>query len=204
MGKKKTLVLLIMTTLILSITIFLINNLAIFQFDSWIYENTAKYINPVLTSIMIFITSSGGTYALIALSLSLFVFKETRKKLALPVACTVAVSAISNFLLKLVFARDRPDILRLIDEDNYSFPSGHAMTNMAFYAILLLLTLKYVENKKIKWLVSIVCVVMPILIGFSRVYLGVHYASDVIAGWFFGLAVAVIIYSIFDRKIKRY
>jgi undecaprenyl-diphosphatase len=148
---------------------------------------------------MRFITESGGSIAIVVLCLSLFLFPKTRKDWALPVSTTVVIATTSNLVLKLIFARERPDIMRLIDEYNYSFPSGHAMINMAFYIIILLLTWRHVPNKSAKYALTFICIIMPLIIGFSRIYLGVHYATDVIAGWLLGFSVAVIVYSWFYR-----
>ena len=145
------------------------------------------------------ITYSGGTIALLTLTLVLFAFKETRKKWAIPISCSLVVAAIINNVIKILIARERPDILRMIEMHDYSFPSGHSMNNMAYYSMILLLTWKYIKNIKWKWLLSIVCIVMPLSIGISRIYLGVHYATDVVVGWILGFAIAYLIYQLFFK-----
>jgi undecaprenyl-diphosphatase len=99
-----------------------------------------------------------------------------------------------------MFARERPDILSLINETNYSFPSGHAMNNAAFYTIHILLTFKYIKKNLTKITLTVFFIVLTMAIGFSRIYLGVHYAGDVIGGWLIGFAVSVLIYFIWDKK----
>jgi undecaprenyl-diphosphatase len=147
---------------------------------------------------MRYITECGSQVAVIILCASLFLFPKTRRKWALPVTMTVVVTAILNVLLKLLFARERPDILQLIYEPDYSFPSGHAMNNMAFYMMNLFLTWKHVNNKKTKYIISGLCIIFPLMIGFSRIYLGVHYASDVAAGWLLGFIIALVMFNIFE------
>lgn len=200
MKKKWPLIVVIISTLILALIVVFIDSVNVSFFDSWFYTETTERMNPSLTLAMRFITESGSSVAVIILCLSLFLFAKTRKNWALPVGVSVVAVTISNILLKLVFVRERPNILRLIDQTDYSFPSGHAMINMAFYTMLLLLAWQYIKNKKLKYGISFVCVMMPLLIGFSRIYLGVHYATDVIAGWLLGFVIAVIIFSIFKRK----
>jgi len=200
MKRKLPLVLIAISILIFVLIIAFIDSIGISVFDLWFYNEIAEKMNPGFTLFMRFVTESGSTMAVMILCLSLFLFPKARKKWALPVSTSVAVAATLNSLLKLIFARERPNILRLIDEFDYSFPSGHAMTNMAFYAIVLLLTWQYIKNKQLKYGISFICITMPLLIGFSRIYLGVHHATDVIAGWLLGFVIAAIVFIIFNKK----
>ena len=99
-------------------------------------------------------------------------------------------------MIKLSFERERPNILRLVSESSYSFPSGHAMVNMALYTILIIYTFKFLDSKKLKIPLIIGMTFLIIAIGFTRIYLGVHYAGDILGGWFLGFAVSMIIYMI--------
>lgn len=197
--KTKQILILLISTLIVSLITIFIDNTYVSAFDSWFYEGVAKYINSNMTVVMKVITYSGGTIALLTLTLVLFAFKETRKKWAIPISCSLVVAAIINNVIKILIARERPDILRMIEMHDYSFPSGHSMNNMAYYSMILLLTWKYIKNIKWKWLLSIVCIVMPLSIGISRIYLGVHYATDVVVGWILGFAIAYLIYQLFFK-----
>ena len=200
MKKRLPLIITIVSTLIVVLTTIFIHSTGVSLFDSWFYKETIEKMSPSLTLTMIFITESGSLMAIIILCLSFFLFKETRKHWAFPVGITVVASSVSNVLLKSMFARERPNILRLVDESSYSFPSGHAMINMAFYTMILLLTWRYIKNNRLKYGISFVCVVMPLLIGLSRIYLGVHYATDVISGWLLGLTISIIIFCVFIKK----
>ncbi len=197
--KTKQILILLISTLIVSLITIFINNTYISTFDSWVYESIAKHISSNMTVVMKIITHSGGTIALLILTLILFAFKETRKKWALPISCSLVIAAIINNVIKILIARERPDIFRIIEMHDYSFPSGHSMNNMAYYSMMLLLTWKYIKNMKWKWLISIICVIMPLSIGFSRIYLGVHYATDVVAGWILGFAISYFIYQLFNK-----
>lgn len=89
-----------------------------------------------------------------------------------------------NFLLKAIVQRPRPDLsVRLVSESGYSFPSGHSMVAMAFYGLLLWMVWRYERDRLVKWACSAGFALVIVLIGVSRVYLGVHYASDVLAGF---------------------
>ena len=87
---------------------------------------------------------------------------------------------ITEFVIMMI---PRPNILRLTDETGYSFPSGHSMASVAFYGFIIYLILSSNMNKYLKIVFSSFLVILIVVIGFSRVYLGVHNASDVIAGY---------------------
>lgn len=199
MKKILPLLFVIISTLVLITLVILIDHGDVFLFDTWFYNGIASRMNPRFTITMRFITESGSSIAVIILCLSFFFFKKTRDKWAFPVSLSVIIATIINTLMKLVFARERPNILRLIEETNYSFPSGHAMINTAFYMMLLLLTWQHIKNKWIKYTISIICITMPLLIGLSRIYLGVHYASDVVAGWIIGFIISIIVFQLFKQ-----
>ena len=107
--------------------------------------------------------------------------------------------------MKYIFQRPRPDIaLRLIEESGYSFPSGHSMNCLVSYGILAYLLLRYCENRKLAKLFSVGLGLVIILIGLSRVYVGVHFPTDVIGGWSLGIAVLVAMMYAFEKFDGRY
>lgn len=194
--KTKYIILILMTCLVITVFFSFFTN----EIDSLIYNEIIEKMNPHLTLIMKFITKCGNSKILILICLSLFLFPRIRTKGALLINITTAVSSITNVIMKLIIGRERPDILRLINETNYSFPSGHAMINMTFYMMLLLWAWRYVKNKAYKYIIMTICLIIPLLIGLSRIYLGVHYATDVLAGWLFGASIAFISFIIFNKK----
>ena len=175
-------------------------------FEGGVYAALARHINPVLTSIMTAITSCGSTGAVIAVILVLLLVPFTRMKFGVPVAINAIFSSLLNNVLKILIARDRPDILRLAVETGYGFPSGHAMNNTALYAIVILIVFRQTKNKKIRAFAVIYGITASLLIGTSRIFLGVHNAGDVLAGWVMGVAVALLVdtaYSAFLSKRRH-
>lgn len=155
----------------------------IMKFDNLIIDFVKKYLeNDVLTALMTAITYVGsyGSYIIIVLC-SLIIL---RKKIILPIFMGLIVggTGVINKIVKLFIERERPLTALIEMPHSFSFPSGHAMCAVVFYMYLINLTKTYVKNKTIKNTLIVFLVMMPILISFSRVYLGVHYATDVIFG----------------------
>ncbi len=118
-----------------------------------------------------------------------------RLKIALPAAATALFSVALNEGIKALVARARPAVA-LFSERGFSFPSGHAMNNGALYFTLFLLANRYLKKGPLKTAVLCLLGLLPVLIAFSRVALGVHYLSDVLAGLAVGLALAVTAFQI--------
>lgn len=102
--------------------------------------------------------------------------------------CNLLLVLALNVLLKEIIHRPRPEGFRLISETGYSFPSGHSMIAMAFYGLLVWMVWTYEQDRFVKYLCTIGFSLCIGAVGLSRVYLGVHYASDVLAGFCVSLA----------------
>ena len=170
-------------------------------FEGWVYSETVEHMSPVMTSIVKGVTHLGDAPVVIGFCILLIIIPKTRKTIALPVSSAVIISALLNILLKDLFARERPDILRLINETSYSFPSGHAMINASLYTMLVLMIFKYIHSKTRRLALSTLCSLFVVVIGFSRIYLGVHYAGDILGGWIIGFALSIITYAIWKKFI---
>ncbi|MEH7307160.1 phosphatase PAP2 family protein [Neobacillus drentensis] len=115
----------------------------------------------------------------------------------------IAGSAILNGILKNFFQRVRPDFHRLIEIGGYSFPSGHAMNAFTVYSIVSFLLWRHIPSRLGRWTLIIISSVMIVAIGISRIYLGVHYPSDIIGGYFasgFWIATAILFFQYYQEK----
>ena len=150
-----------------------------------------------LTAAMKFFTYIGSLRFIVILTLPifLFLFFVLKHRLEILVFLSVVyITPILNRLLKLYFNRARPDFHRLIEIGGYSFPSGHAMNAFSFYSILAFLLWRHVPTRLGRIAVILFSSLMILAIGMSRVYLGVHYPSDIIGGFLAsGLWVAAVI-----------
>ena len=122
------------------------------------------------------------------------------KKLSLGIILNLAGITIINQILKFIFRRERPTGYRLIEMSGYSFPSGHAMASLAFYGLLIYITKRLVKNKYLKILLITLNIAIIILIGVSRIYLGVHYLSDVLTGY----SISIIYLLITTKLLNKY
>lgn len=167
----------------------------IFTWDSTIYNFLMQSRNIKLNEMVILLTELGGFWVITILTIVLLI--TLKKKQKIMVISNVIIITILNQVLKIVFMRPRPEIMRLIEEQGYSFPSGHSMVSTAFYGLLIYLIYKNVKNKYIKYTLCTILSILILIIGLSRIYLGVHYASDVIGGFCFSIAYLIIFIKIF-------
>ncbi|MEG2348729.1 MAG: phosphatase PAP2 family protein [Clostridia bacterium] len=173
------------------------------KFENWTYYAITKNMSDPLTNVVKVITDIGAAIPVIIICLILIAIPKTRFKYGAPASFSVIVATGLNLVLKRIFCRQRPSILRLVEETNFSFPSGHAMVNSALYFTLILLVIKFVKNKKLKISLSIFLGTLITLIGISRVYLGVHYTFDILGGWLIGFVIAFSSYLIFTNYKKN-
>lgn len=163
-------------------------------FGKWLISHTTLPGDHVFAIVTFFgnaLVISAGT------GLIGFWFARQRnwKKLIL-LFSAVAGGALLNLLLKNIFQRTRPAIPGAYMVDTgFSFPSGHTMISLVFYGMVAYLALSYVKSKKWKAFIVAGTFVICVLIGFSRLYLGVHFLTDVLAGWAAGglwLAICIL------------
>ena len=159
-------------------------------------------ISDFATPIAKFITNFGGAIFIILLTVILIAVIKN-KKIGLSILTNLAIITILNQLLKRILQRSRPTEYRIIEESGYSFPSGHSMISMAFYGYLIYLIYKYVENKNVKWILISLLSILICLIGISRIYLGVHYTSDVLGGFLISISYLVIYISAVNNVFCR-
>lgn len=176
-------------------------NKEIMNGDAIGYKFISTYlISDFETPIAKFITNFGGAICLIGIAIILFIAIKD-KKIGLTIALNLGIVTILNQLLKRILQRPRPEEFRIINESGYSFPSGHSMISMAFYGFLIYLIYKNVKNKYLKWTLITVLGILIVSIGISRIYLGVHYTSDVAAGFLVAIAYLIIYISMVNKFI---
>ena len=163
------------------------------------YQFVSNYlIKDNVTPIMKGITWCGSAICLILVSfLSFFIFKN--KKTSIFVWINLISITILNQVLKFILHRPRPTDFRIIEESGYSFPSGHSMASMAFDGFLIYLIYKKINNKYLKWELICFLSILILFIGISRIYLGVHYTSDVLAGFLISIAYLILFVSIVNK-----
>ena len=164
----------------------------ILKLDIYGYDLVSKFlISDFVTPIAKNITHLGGAIFLITLSLILLLIKK-KKKIGILIWLNLGISVLLNQALKFIIQRPRPTEFRIINESGYSFPSGHSMVSAAFYGFLIYLIYKNVKNKYLKWSLITLLSLVILTIGISRIYLGVHYTSDVIAGFLISVSYLII------------
>lgn len=154
--------------------------------------------SPALNTLFIVITELGSAVLVIPaiLLISGLLYKKHRRGDALFLLFSAGGTAAINVVFKLLFARDRPALWEhLVVEHGYSFPSGHAMISsaVAVTAILLLWHTRY------RYIALVAGLLYTLLVGLSRLYLGVHYPSDVLAGWIVSFVWVLTLYKVFNR-----
>ena len=157
----------------------LIKNGEIVNFDNNVFNLVTSNENTFIENMYRVFTFLGSTIFIIVACLCILVFMKN-KKMAGVIVGLVAVSTVVNNVIKLIFRRERPGVRRLVEEHSFSFPSGHTMAAVTLYGILIFFVMKSKLNKKARIAISIVLGLLPICVAVSRIYLGAHYASDVI------------------------
>lgn len=158
-------------------------------FDSRMFAFAEQFASPGMTRFMRYISFLGSDEYLIilpAVIILIFSFYKDTRWHSLRVLLISFISSILNQLLKLYFVRPRPPIA-LLDASGLSFPSGHAMIGGVFHGLLIYIVVTTVQSKAWRWVLSIFLSLIVLLVGFSRIYLKVHYATDVAAGYAMGL-----------------
>lgn len=161
---------------------------------------------PDIAGVMKIITHVGSFPFLCGLSVLLVLIPYTRKKFGYLVALAAIASALLNLILKNIFRRERPGS-PLTGAVGFSFPSGHSQSSTAIFITAALLLFANIRRLRITVPIFISCILIPVVIGISRLCLGVHYAGDVAAGWFLGAAIALVantVWPVLDEKLKKH
>jgi len=175
-------------------------------FDRWVLlalRNPGDPADPIgpawLEIVYRDITSLGGAAVLTLMTAIVvgFLIVDKKRSAALFVLASVAGGTVLSTILKLAFARPRPDVVpHLVAVSSASFPSGHAMLSAVVYLTLGALLSRVEGPLRLKVYILSVAIVLTLLIGISRIYLGVHWPTDVLAGWCAGAAWATLCWRI--------
>lgn len=194
--RKKEAIIIIILSIIFVILTYLIFNNKLITLDNITHSYIISIRNEKLTSIFKLITNLGSATCLIIINIFLFLLsknKNTPKYLAIH----LTIGILLNQLIKIIFTRPRPLNINIINISGYSYPSGHSMMSLILYGYLIYLIHKSKLNQKLKLIIIIFLIIMILLIGFSRIYLGVHYLTDVIGGF-----ILASIYLLVAKNIK--
>lgn len=181
-------------------------------FDIVIQEAVFSMRSHWLTLFLVSITYSGNWQMVTLICAGLLLLPQTRQHYGLPMTASALLSVSLYQVLKFIFQRPRPDVaLQLIDESGFSFPSGHTLASLVFWGMAILLIRTYAAvpyspyeeeydfphftKKSVVNLITIILAVYIFLIAFSRIYVGVHYPTDIIAGWCLGICLLTGLYS---------
>lgn len=165
------------------------------------YDMRSDSLTPFVKAI----TYIGNWQGIVILCIVLLAVKPLRLTYGVPVSIGAAFVTILNKIIKNAVQRPRPDdILHLVEEGGFSFSSGHSITSMFVFGMLIYLVRKNVVNKTLANVLTVILVIPMICIGLSRIYLGVHYPSDVFAGWCLGIAVIMAMVEVMKRREVRH
>lgn len=170
-------------------------------FDDAVTGYVISFRSDALTVYFKFCTDLGDIYAYLVCTVLLaafFYFRHRNWKFILQTTVVLLLSTLSNVVLKKVINRARPTLDHLVSVNTLSYPSGHSMSAMAFYGFLIYLCLRYPMKQSLRVALVLVLVLIILSVGISRIYLGVHFPSDVAAGFIGGLIWVTFCGVVFD------
>ena len=169
--------------------------------DSVVYNFISKYISTNLTYIYKTLTHIASILMVILIIIFTFLFFKN-KKYGIYMSINLFIITIFQFILKAIFSRTRPVDINLIEENGYSYPSGHSLTAMALYGFIIYLIYKSNLNKRSKLIYITLFSLLILVVGLSRIYLGVHFFTDVIGAFSFALSYLIVYISIIKDKLR--
>lgn len=198
--KRKILIIVSFILFLVFLIMYLTNHVNFI--DTTIYELIIKLKSDSFTKFMKFITFFASTKFITSIVIILFIISLFKGKLPLIVNWIILGEMLINNIIKVIIKRDRPTLINLVTETTYSFPSGHTMIAVVLYGLLIYLCNKSNINKKFKIIFTVLFTILIILIMMSRIYLGAHFFSDVIAGACLAMCYLLLMISIFERRYK--
>lgn len=195
-------IILVLGLLLFFYLVRLINANTISVLDNYIYNIIKGFISPKMTPIVKFITEFGNYTVMIPVIILFYLFNKDKSFNRYFTINLVAIFT-SNFIVKNIIRRDRPIDINLIIENGFSFPSGHSMVSFAFYGFIIYYVYCSHLSKLEKTIIISILTLLVLMIGLSRIYLGVHYASDVIGGFVLALVYLIIFIKYIYKREKN-
>ena len=161
-------------------------------FDDPVREFFYNLRSQGLTGIAVAITMTADKRTVIGLCILLLIIPAIRMRFGIPLSAGALGVTIMNSAIKHLVQRPRPEAVHLVAEHGYSFPSGHSITSMFFYGLAIWLVLQHVKNPAARRALTILLAIPMVLTGPTRIYLGVHYPTDVLGAWCLGFAAIVL------------
>lgn len=196
--KRRILILSTFILFILFLMLYLFNRVNFL--DNFVYDLIISFKSNWFTNFMKYITFLASTKFITCIVILLFILSLFKGKLPLIINWIILGEVVINNIIKVLVRRERPIIINMVTENTFSFPSGHTMAAVVFYGFLIYLIRKSKLDKKYKILVSIILSLLIILIMMSRIYLGAHYFSDVIAGASLATSYLLLMVDILERR----
>ncbi len=201
MLKTKNIKWVVLSLLIISFSILVVFVLKdeVLKIDIKGYNFVVSYfMSDKITPIVKIFTNLGNAITLLFISvIALILFRKNKIGIVMTLNSILIFGL--NQVLKFIIRRPRPSVIHLVNERGYSCPSGHAMVSLAFYGLLIYFIYKNINNKVIKWFLVTLLTLLIMVIGTSRIYLGVHYVSDIIAGFLISLSYLIIFISVYQK-----
>lgn len=199
--KKSNYIVVGLSVIFLLIT-FLLETKFITSFDTVIYNLVTTNMNDFWTGFDRVFTFLGSTEFIVSVCVILFgvFFYLKKRNISYFVVGSLAISTTVNNIVKLIVRRERPTVLELVEEGTFSYPSGHTMCATSLYLLLVYLVIKSDISKRLKIVLSVILSIIPILVAISRIYLGAHFASDVIAAIILAIILLIVEVNLLVKK----
>lgn len=197
--KRKETIIFFCLLFILFLGLYLSSNISFF--DEFIYDFVINLKSEAFTNFMKIITFFASTkFIMLLMFIFLVIYFLKNKKIFLIMDIIVLGEVILNNSIKLIIGRERPELINLVTETSYSFPSGHTMVAVVLYGFIMYIVSKLKINKYLRFTIISLFSSLIILIMMSRIYLGVHYASDVFAGMSLSIAYLIFMIDLLERR----
>ena len=199
--KKRYIISIICFICFLLVTALVVTNNTV-SFDDFIYNSVFGLRNDFFDMFFKSITFFANVIPVIVISLIICFFIRKNICYIIMLASNLVLSVGFNQVLKHIICRARPDHLRLVTENGFSYPSGHSMISVFLYGTLMYMLINKTDNKKLKVFYAIIFPIFIFLIGLSRIYVGVHYPSDVLGGFLLSISIIVLSIPFINNRFK--